>query len=127
MIYADANILVYLLEDVGERGESVRRRFTEIADEVAVSPLVALECRVAPLRRGDVMLLRRYDRLLGSLTMLEIGEAVYEQAARLRAHHGVATIDALHLATAQFSLCEAFWTNDARLARAAGRMTVELV
>ncbi|MFB2555465.1 type II toxin-antitoxin system VapC family toxin [Herbiconiux liangxiaofengii] len=127
MIYADTNILVYLVEDATERGDAIRRRFSQISDEVAVSPLVEMECSVVPLRTGDNLLLRRYRRLIDDLFSLEIGPEVYREAAALRARHGIATVDALHLATAQHHLCDAFWTNDARLARAAGGLRVETV
>ncbi|MCS5734567.1 type II toxin-antitoxin system VapC family toxin [Herbiconiux daphne] len=127
MIYVDTNILVYLVESRSERGDAIRQRFAEMSAEVAISPLVVLECRVAPLRRGDVVLARRYDRLFESLTMLEIGPEIYRAAAQLRATHGLSTIDAIHLATAQFHLCDGFWTHDARLARAASGLTVEVV
>lgn len=129
MIYADSNVIVYLLEDEdeGERGVEARRRFAEADDEVAVSPLVAMECRVAPLRRGDVLLARRYDQLIESVIMLEIEPDVYRMAAELRARHNLSTIDALHLATAQFHLCDSFWTYDRRLAKAAGGVAIEVV
>lgn len=125
MIYADTNVLVYLLEDFTERGDGLRLQFGAISAEVAASPLVAMECRVAPLRRGDKLLMRRYDRLIEGLTMLDIEPAIYRKAADLRAQHGLTTIDALHLATAQFHLCEGFWTHDARLKAAAGGLAVE--
>ncbi|MFB2599655.1 type II toxin-antitoxin system VapC family toxin [Herbiconiux sp. P17] len=127
MIYADTNILVYLVEDLTARGDELRQRFAAISDQIAVSPLVAMECRVAPLRRGDALLARRYDSLIDGLTMLDIESEVYRGAAVLRAGHALSAIDALHLATAQFHLCEGFWTHDARLARAAGGMGIEVV
>jgi predicted nucleic acid-binding protein len=127
VIFADSNVLVYLIEDQSERGETVRRRFDEVSSSVAVSPLVAMECRVAPLRRGDTLLARRYEQLIAGMTMLEIESAVYRDAAALRATHGFSTIDAIHLATAQFHVCDAFWTYDRRLAAAAGGLSIEVV
>jgi predicted nucleic acid-binding protein len=127
VIYADTNIMVYLVEDLTARGDGLRRRFATLSVQIAVSPLVAMECRVAPLRRGDALLARRYDSLIEGLTMLEIEPEVYRDAAVLRASHALSAIDALHLATAQFHLCEGFWTHNARLARAAGGMGIEVV
>jgi predicted nucleic acid-binding protein len=127
VIYADSNVLVYLLEDHGEHGDAVRRRFAETTTGIAVSPLVSMECRVAPLRRGDTLLARRYEQLIEGLTMLELDHAVYRDAAALRARYGLSTIDALHLSTAQFHVCEAFWTYDRRLAAAAGGLAIEVI
>ena len=127
MIYTDTNILVYLVEDLTARGDELRRQFAAISAQVAVSPLVAMECRVAPLRRGDAILARRYDSVIEGLTMLDIDPSIYRDAAELRARHALSAIDALHLATAQFHLCNGFWTHDARLARAAGGMGIEVV
>jgi predicted nucleic acid-binding protein len=127
VIYADTNVLVHLLEDESARGDAVRARFADQPEEIAVSPLVALECRVAPLRRGDDVLARRYEQLVESLTMLEITPEVYRAAAMLRARHHLSTVDAVHLATAQFHLCSSFWTYDRRLAKAAGGLAIESV
>ncbi|WP_368498542.1 type II toxin-antitoxin system VapC family toxin [Herbiconiux sp. A18JL235] len=122
MIYADSNILIHLVEDVTEIGDKVRADFAERAHDVGISPLVVLECKVVPLRNDDQILVRRYERVLEKLTILEIAPQAYEDAARLRARYGLKTLDALHVATAHFHLCEAFWTHDRRLAAARGGM-----
>ena len=44
---------------------------------------------------------------------------VFDLATELRAEHGIKTPDALHLAAAIHGGCDALWTNDKRLARAA--------
>ncbi|MBF4572760.1 type II toxin-antitoxin system VapC family toxin [Herbiconiux sp. VKM Ac-1786] len=125
MIYADSNILIYLIEDPGERGDRVRRRFDEIDDELVVSPLVIMECRVKPLQLGDLVTVRRFDRLFDHLPHLDMPEEVYLLAADTRARHGLKTMDALHLATAQFHTCDGFWTQDDRLKAAAGGLAIE--
>lgn len=125
MIFVDANVLVYLVEDRTELGDVVRQKFSGLASEVAVNPLVALECSIQPLRNGDSVLARRYERLMESLVMLDITREVYQMAAKVRAQHRLTVVDALHLATAQFHLCDGFWTNDTRLKVAAGGLAVE--
>ncbi|TAJ49113.1 MAG: PIN domain-containing protein [Herbiconiux sp.] len=125
MIFVDANVLVYLIEDHTERGDSVRQRFSEMESVFAVNPLIALECSIRPLRDGNAVLARRYDRLVESLVMLEITREVYTMAGMLRVRHGLTVVDAVHLATAQHYLCSGFWTNDARLKVAAGGLAVE--
>ncbi len=48
--------------------------------------------------------------------ILEMPEAVYDLALSLRVQYNLKTPDALHLATAKYHDCKAFWTNDNRLA-----------
>ncbi len=52
------------------------------------------------------------------MVRLPMTSAVFDLAAELRAHHGLKTPDALHLATAVVGGCEEIWTNDRRLAKA---------
>jgi uncharacterized protein len=56
--------------------------------------------------------------LFEQFAALAMPEAVYLQAAQLRAHFAIRTPDALHLACAQHHGCEALWTNDDRLMQA---------
>ena len=62
----------------------------------------------------------RYDRTFDALPLVPLDPPVFRRAARLRASHGLKTPDALHLATALEGGCEALWTNDDHLHRAAG-------
>ncbi len=84
----------------------------------AVSPLVKLECLVAPLKRGDPVLQNAYTELFGFLVLLAMPEEVYLRGAAFRARFNLRTPDALHLACAQYHHCDALWTNDDRFARA---------
>lgn len=49
------------------------------------------------------------------------------QAAHLRAHFGLKTPDALHLAAAQHHRCQALWTNDERLSKAGHGLAVNVL
>ena len=66
----------------------------------------------------DPVLERAYTLLFDQFAHLPMPDPVYVQAARLRAHFGLRTPDALHLACAQHHGCQALWTNDGRLAQA---------
>ena len=94
-----------------------------LADEpkaqFAISPLVQLECLVKPIKSGDLVLQRHYEAVFGQFVQLALTEPVFLAAAQLRAHFGLRTPDALHLACAQVHGCTALWTNDDRLAKAA--------
>jgi predicted nucleic acid-binding protein len=120
LIFVDACLVIYLVENHPRWGEPVARALTEAAAEArfGISPLVKCECLVGPIKRGDPVLQRAYTDLFDRFAPLAMPEEVYVQAAQLRAHFGLKTPDALHLACAQYHGCEVLWTNDDRLLQA---------
>ena len=94
---------------------SVPERF-----DLAVSDLVLLECLVQPLATGNVGAETNVRRFLERCLSFPLTSAVFERAAHLRAQHRLKTPDAIHLAAALEYGCDEFWTNDRRLAAAAG-------
>ncbi len=128
MIYLDSCILIYAIEDEGERGESVRSRLEAAGEEpIAISPLVMQECLVGPLREDDLALRDHYVRAFDRFEVLELGVAQFARAAELRARLGLRTPDALHLAAAQLAECRELWTNDARLAAASHGLAIDII
>ena len=128
MIYLDACIVIYAVEDDGPRGNAVRQRLADARDtEFAISPLVTMECIVGPLRNDNLTLHDHYLRALDNVRRLDLGEGQFMRAAQLRARHGLRTPDALHLAVAQLAGCDELWTNDNRLAAAAGGLAVNVL
>ena len=67
---------------------------------LAVSRLSFLECRVAPLRRGDQACVDRFEALFAKPDPLvvELNAVVIEVATQLRANHGLRNPDALQAA-----------------------------
>ncbi len=127
MIYLDACIVIYAVEDDSARGARVRQRLADAGDEVvAISPLVMLECLVGPLRDDNLMLADHYHRAFEQFRVLDGGVAQHVRAAELRARHGLRTPDALHLAIAQLAGCTELWTNDSRLAAASHGLAVDV-
>ncbi|MBX3092948.1 MAG: type II toxin-antitoxin system VapC family toxin [Cryobacterium sp.] len=125
MIYLDSCVVIYAVEDDGSRGDAVRRRLAEAGNsEVAISPLVTLECLVGPLRDDNLALHDHYLRALRQFRQLALEPEHYVRAAGLRARHGIRTPDALHLAAAQMHGCDQLWTNDDRLAAASAGLAV---
>src|SRR5258705_5075727 len=119
LIYLDTCLLIYLIERHSRWGERVASAVAGISNErFAISPLVKCECLVAPLKRGDPVLQRAYSDRFALFVSLDLPEAVYLEAAGIRARFGLKTPDALHLACAQHHCCDALWTNDDRLAQA---------
>lgn len=121
MIYLDTCVVIYFVERHPAFYASARAAIRARADApLAISALVQAECLVAPMRRGDVALERRFDALFRRMTVLGFADPVFLDAARLRARHALNLPDALHLACAQYHGCSAFWTNDERLSAAGG-------
>ena len=119
LIYLDSCLVIYLAENHPRWGEPVASAISQAEEErFGISPLVKCECLVGPMKRGDPVLERAYSQLFDQFAALPMPDAVYLQAARLRAHFGLRTPDALHLACAQHHGCQALWTNDGRLAQA---------
>jgi uncharacterized protein len=125
LIYVDACLLIYAFEDHPHYGTRVRQRLaTAPPDRLAISPLVQLECLVAPMKAGNLVLQRYYEEGLNLMQSLPLPQAVFLQAARLRAQFSLKTPDAIHLAAAQYHRCTALWTNDDRLSEAAHGLAV---
>jgi predicted nucleic acid-binding protein len=118
LIYVDSCLVIYLAEDRSRQERIAQALQQEPSATFALSPLVKLECLVAPLKQGDLALERFYRDLFDRFLTLEMNETIYLQGARLRAQFGLRTSDALHLACALYHRCQSLWTNDNRLARA---------
>ena len=95
------------------------RPFFEAVDQgeirVVTSSLTLTEVLVHPIRRGATDLADRYRNILLEavhITTVPVTEQVAEDAARLRATHGLRTPDAIQIFTAQYHGASAFLTND---------------
>jgi uncharacterized protein len=119
LIYLDSCVVIYLVESHPFWAEKIRNKMAkEAPDAFAISSLVKLECLVKPLQTGDLVLQKRYETVFEHLSLLQLGDEVFLQAAQLRSRFGLRTPDALHLACAQANQCRSLWTNDERLAKA---------
>lgn len=127
MIYVDSCILIYAVEDEGQRGDAVRQQLADAGDEVvAISSLVTMECLTGPLRNENLVLRDHYIRSLKLFKRLSVDEDQFIRAAELKARFGLKTPDALHLAAAQTHGCDSFWTNDNRLGAAAAGLDLRV-
>ena len=108
LIYLDACLVIYEVEMHPQFQAQFRRAMAQARGaSYAISPLVKCECLVAPYKRSDPALLRRFESFFAQLILLPLLEADFVQAAQLRARFGLRTPDALHLACAQRHHCEA--------------------
>lgn len=127
MIYLDTCLVIYLAEHDDHWSQGVRSAIEQrTGGTLAISPLVQAECLVGPLKRGDSVMEDAYEHLFREFRVLNIESTTFLDAARLRARFGLKMVDAIHLACAQHHGCDALWTNDSRLAGAAGGMAVDL-
>ncbi|MBU4531027.1 type II toxin-antitoxin system VapC family toxin [Hoeflea sp.] len=124
-VYLDTNALIAVLEKVGEL-DGAQTAFVGDIDtgvlEAVTSELTLAECLVKPIADKDEPLIRAYLSLLSAdseiVRVSEVSRAVLLKAARVRAGTGVRLPDAIHIATATLSRCDAFVSNDRRLASA---------
>ena len=103
--FLDASALIYLMDGEAPWAEATQTTLQQLAVSapglvLAVSRLSFLECRVAPLRRGDQACIDRFEALFAKpdLLVVELNAAVIELAIQLRANHGLRTPDALQAA-----------------------------
>ncbi len=73
--FLDASALIYLVDGEAPWADAVRATLQQLALEapdlvLAVSRLSLLECRVAPLRRGDQASLDRFEALFAQPDLL---------------------------------------------------------
>jgi predicted nucleic acid-binding protein len=125
LIYFDSAVLIYYLDSSGSHQLQAATRLAQlraVRDEVVISDLVRLECRVHPLRRNDLAILGGFDSFfqLSTLRRAPLNAAVFDRATEIRAQYSLATVDSIHLAAAIESGCHIFLTNDKRLNRFQG-------
>ena len=119
LIYLDSCLVIYLVENHPRWGAATASAIAQVEEmRFGISSLVKCECLVGPMKRGDLVLESAYSLLFDQFAHLPMPDPVYLQAVRLRAHFGLRTPDALHLACAQHHGCDVLWTNDDRLATA---------
>ncbi len=118
-LYLDSAPLIYLIEDVAPYAESPAKRLSASNIEQVCSDLTRMECRVKPLRDGEIALLTAFDTYFADIIsdFVPLSRAVMDQATVLRAQYGFKTPDSIHLAAAIVGQCDLFLTNDGRLSK----------
>jgi predicted nucleic acid-binding protein len=124
--YLDANFFIYLAEGFAPVSAAVARLAAMIgAGELAAftSELTLAETLVVPHRKGDLALIRLDTDLVSSrdgLTVVPVTRTIWLGAAAERASGPFKLPDAVPIATARQSACDAFLTNDRGFARLSG-------
>ena len=123
MIYLDANVVIRLVEGSPRIPDQVTLRTAPLLGNSNVfltSMLSRLECRVKPLKLGDLITLSLYDLFFEGVetNIIEVSEATIEKATEIRAKYNFKTPDAIHYATAILGGATTFLTGDKQFARA---------
>lgn len=119
---ADANVLIYHLEDLSPYSQLTRALLERLAEgslRLVVSVLTAGEILAGPYRGGDearVALATAFLRGLPNTTLADVTLAIADRAAWLRGH-GLRMPDAVVMATGLIHSAEVVLTNDPVLQR----------
>lgn len=128
LVFLDSSIVICLIERHPAYARQIERALTG-DDQIipATSRLTHLEVLVKPLQSGHEATTDRYRTFLEITRPLSIKDETFNLALELRVRHHLKTPDALHLAVTQQYRCAALWTNDDRLAKATGRLSVNIL
>jgi len=122
MVFLDANIVIYYIEQPPIWGLKATTRITELiafGNSLAITELIRMECLVGPLKRQNHELHADFQSFFHSpfVNVLPISSEVSELAATIRVTLGYKPLDSLHLAAARTHGCELFLTKDTALTR----------
>ena len=125
-IFLDTAPLIHLFEEHDEFLPVVQQVLDEAHNsgaDLVTSMVTYIEILTAPLRSGAKVLASRYREYLTNsegLSIYPLNVSVGDEAARLRAEHGLRTPDAIQIATATTCGADFFLTNDRQLSRVPG-------
>lgn len=117
----DSSIFVYYIEENPRYLPLIDPIFDEIAEgrlKAVTSSLTLLETLVVPLRIGNEVLARQYERFLrrsSDLRLVPINLGLLRAAAHVRAATRLKTPDALQVTSALSARAPVFITNDGRI------------
>ncbi|MGB1286970.1 MAG: type II toxin-antitoxin system VapC family toxin [Aggregatilineales bacterium] len=122
-LYVETAPFIYYLESYPVFLEKMRYVFTRLDAgdfDIFTCPVTLTETLVKPVKDIDDVLVEQYKDVFfrtEGIAVLPMSANAGEIAAELRAKYGLKTPDALHIASAIDSDCDAFLTNDKALKR----------
>lgn len=130
-LYLDSAPIIYTVEQTPGFYGAVDRLLSRASLVLVASDLTRMECRVKPMREGNLGLLEDFEEFFDEVVeeLLPLSREGVNLATEIRARYGFYGFkvpDSLHLATALEAGCDAFLTNDHRLDRFSG-LAVEIV
>jgi predicted nucleic acid-binding protein len=120
-LFLDTAPVIYFVERNPQFVDFVDPIFERLEVDITAvaSPITLSECLVGAIRLGLVDLERAFVDVLqqDEVVFVEIDAAIAREAARIRVHYNLQLPDALQVAAALTSGCDAFLTNDVALRR----------
>ncbi len=122
MVFLDASIVIYFVEQPFEWGSKASARLADLrasGETFAATELVRMECLVGPIKTSDAAALADFMAFFAApdVAVLPITTAVAHRAATIRAIYRFRPMDSLHLGAAAEHGCGLFLTNDGLLRR----------
>lgn len=117
----DSTNFIYLLEKHPRYIKIVRKVFSDIRDgryDAILSSIGLIEIITGPKKAGRRDIAFEYNEQITRfphLSIISINEQIVEYASDFRAHYGLKTPDAIHIATAYSEHASYFLTNDTSL------------
>ncbi len=114
---------IYYTESRAGYVDKMRAVFQQTLNEqvdIMASTITLTECLTKPLRENDTALIAAYNTMLRStrqVRLVPVDNTIAGRAAYLRARYNLRTPDALHVATALVTGCDAFLTNNTDIKR----------
>ena len=127
-VYFDANIFIYLLEGNEAFKTQIQTLQRLLADgdiEALSSELAFTELLPHPARRGDQKAIQHVVEYLSAFDLVPLTKEITIHAGILRGETGMKSPDALHVACAMQSNCEAFVSNDRGIQTPEGMMNIK--
>ena len=122
-LYVETAPFIYFTEARAVYADKMRAIFAEVSDgrlEVLTSAVTIPETLMKPLQANDTSLVSRYRTMFyrtKGIRVISVSPSAGDLAADLRARHNLRTPDALHVACAIDTGCDAFLTNDTGIRR----------
>jgi predicted nucleic acid-binding protein len=128
----DSSIFIYYIEENPRYIATLDPVFDALVEgglKAVTSTLTLLETLVVPLRAGNEVLARQYQRFLTrsqNLLVVPLDFGILRAAAYVRATARLKTPDALQVASALSAECTAFLSNDSRISSLPGLHILQL-
>ncbi|MDX2141680.1 MAG: type II toxin-antitoxin system VapC family toxin [Chloroflexota bacterium] len=123
ILAVETSPFIYFIEKHPQYLNQTRAIFSYVSQgavAVNTSVMTLTEVLTLPLAKNLQHYVTDYQAMLlntNGITTISVNVAIARRAAELRARYGLRTPDALHLATAIETRCDAFLTNDHALTR----------
>ena len=120
-VFLDTAPIIYYLQKDKNFFEKTKEILLDLISndaKLVTSDITTEEYCVYPLRNGETNLIEKFDSFIEQLQIevVHTTEPLAKNAAMIRAEYpGFKAMDALQIASAQYSDCEVFLTNDKQL------------